>query len=389
MEQWLADKLCASGHLIADWRPSFLAVPRYQFIPDNIWRPDPRRRGPDLVPLRRAERPDQWMELAAGEDFVITQVDDGRPRGPDGAGEIVTSSASMPRVVALMLKHLDLHGGERVLEIGTGTGWNAALMAHRLGADRVTSIEIDPQIAAQARTALSDAGFGGVTVITGDGVRGYPPRAPYDRVMATVACSQMPYAWIEQTRPGGRIVAPSWGLEYHGLLLALTVAADGTATGHAVDHVSFMRLRDQRTDSRCAAFRSTAKEEALASISETTVHPAEVASGDYALGAIIAIGTRVADCQMDYFPSRDLGSHNGTLRLVDRYSRSWARLYYDHDGGPPYRVHQYGPRKLWEEVEAAHTWWVEHDRPSADHWRFTVTHEGQQIALNRSDRPTC
>jgi protein-L-isoaspartate(D-aspartate) O-methyltransferase len=381
MEQWSADELCASGHLTRDWRPSFLAVPRHSFIPETIWLPDTRRHGPDLVPLHRVEHPDQWMELAAGDDFVITQVDDGHPVGSDGAGEIVTSSAGMPRVVALMLRHLDVHGGEGVLEIGTGTGWNAALLAHRLGAERGTSIEVDPRIAAQARKALSDAGFGAVTVITGDGASGYAPRGPYDRVIATVACTQMPYAWVEQTRPGGRIVAPSWALEYHGLLLALTVAEDGTATGQAVDHVSFMRLRDQRTDSHFAAFRSTADQEALASVTETAVHPAEVASGDYALGGVIAIGTRVAQCQMDYFRSTDPDSHNGTLRLVDHHSRSWARLYYDHEGGPPYQVHQYGPRKLWDEVEAAHMWWVEHGRPGADHWQFTVTPTEQQITL--------
>lgn len=381
MEHRWADELCASGHLTRDWTPSFLAVPRHQFVPEIIWLPDTRTRGPNLVPLHRAEHPDQWMELAAGDDFVITQVDDGHPIGPDGAGEIVTSSASMPHVVALMLKHLEVHGGERVLEIGTGTGWNAALLAHRLGAERVTSIEVDPQVAAHARRALSDAGFRAVTVITGDGALGYPPRGPYDRVIATVACTQMPYAWVAQTRRGGRIVAPSWALEYHGLLLALTVTEDGTATGQAVDHVSFMRLRDQRVEPHFATFHSTDEEEAQASITETAVHPAEVASGDYALGAIIAIGTRVAECQMDYFPSRDPNSHNGTLRLVDQCSRSWARLYYDHDGGPPYQVHQYGPRRLWDEVEAAHTWWVEHDRPSANHWQFTVTPEGQQITL--------
>jgi protein-L-isoaspartate(D-aspartate) O-methyltransferase len=386
MEQWLADRLCASGHLTSDWRPSLLAVPRHQFIPETIWRPDTRRRGPVLVPLHRAEHSNQWMKLAAGDDFVITQVDDGHPVGPDGAGEIVTSSASMPRVVTLMLKHLDVHGGEQVLEIGTGTGWNAALLAHRLGTERVTSIEVDPQIAAHARTALSNAGFGEVTVITGDGARGYPPRAPYDRVIATVACTQMPYAWVEQTLPGGRIVAPSWALEYHGLLLALTVAEDGTATGHAVDHLSFMRLRDQRAEPRFAAFRSTDEEERCASVTETSVHPAEVASGDYALSAIIAIGTRVADCQMDYFPSRAPDSRNGTLRLVDHHSRSWARLYYDRDDGPPYQVHQYGPRKLWDEVEASHRWWVAQGRPGADRWRFTVTPTEQQITLISADQ---
>jgi protein-L-isoaspartate(D-aspartate) O-methyltransferase len=381
MEHWLVNELSESGHLTADWRPSFRAVPRYQFIPETIWRPETGRCGPDLVPLRRKDHPDQWLELAAGDDLVITQVDDGQPVGPDGVGEIVTSSASMPRVVALMLQHLEVSGGEQVLEIGTGTGWNAALLAHRLGAERVTSIEVDPQIAANARTALSDAGFGEVTVVTGDGALGYPARVPYDRVIATVACTQMPYAWVEQTRPGGRIVAPSWALEYHGLLLALTVAEGGTATGQAVDHVSFMRLRDHRTDPRSAAFRSTEEEERRASVTETCVHPAEVASGDYALGAVIAIGTRVAECEMDYFPSRDPDSRNGTLRLIDYQSRSWARLYYDHDGGPPHQVHQYGPRKLWDEVEAAYTWWVEHDRPSANCWQFSVTPKGQQITL--------
>jgi hypothetical protein len=84
---------------------------------------------------------------------------------------------------------------------------------------------------------------------------------------------------------------------------------------------------------------------------------------------------------MDYFPSKDQDSRNGTLRLVDHHSRSWARLYYDHQAGPPYQVHQYGPRKLWDEVDAAHTWWIDHDRPTADRWRFTVTPEGQQITL--------
>ena len=280
-----------------------------------------------------------------------------------------------------MLNHLDIRGGERVLEIGTGTGWNAALLAHRLGSDRVTSIEIDPGLAATARKALSDAGFGAVSVITGDGALGYPPHAPHDRVIATVACTRIPYAWVAQTRPGGRIVTPCWALDYHGLLLALMVAEDGTASGHAVDDVSFMRIRNQRIDPRYYVFKSTAEEEKQATVTETSVHPAEVASGDYALGAIIAIGTRVRGCQMDYFPSKKPNSHDGTLRLVDHDSGSWARMYYRHDDGAPYPVHQYGPRKLWDEVEAAHAWWVDQGRPNAHRWQFTVTPQDQRIEL--------
>jgi len=380
MTEQSADSLIASGHLSPDWRPSFLAVPREAFIPDTIWSPDTTKTGPDLVPVHRDEQPEQWRELVDSDEAVITQVDDGHPVGGD-VGDLITSSASMPKVVALMLNHLNIQGGERVLEIGTGTGWNAALLAHRLGSDRVTSIEIDPGLAATARKALSDAGFGAVSVITGDGARGYPPHAPYDRVIATVACTQVPSAWVAQTRPGGRIVTPCWALDYHGLLLALTVAEDGTATGHAVDDVSFMRMRNQRIDPRYYVFTSTADEEKQAAVTETSVHPAEVASGGYALGAIIAVGTRVRQCQMDYFPSKKPNSHDGTLRLVDHDSGSWARMYYHHDDSAPYPVHQYGPRKLWDEVEAAHAWWVDQGRPTADRWQFTVTPQDQRIEL--------
>lgn len=375
MDQQRADELVASGDLTPDWRPSFLAVPREQFIPEVIW----REVGNVMRPVRRADDPHRWWELASSEDSVVTQVDDGAPVGPDG-GDLPTSSTSMPSVVAAMLKYLDVHGGERVCEIGTGTGWNAALLAHRLGADRVTTIEIDPEVAAHARKALSEAGFGGVTTITGDGSSGYPPRAPYERVIATVGSKYIPYAWVEQTRPGGRIVAPSWALDYYGLLLVLTVNEDGTASGHFVDDASFMMLRDQRAHRVRQAINDTDDYE-HADISETELHPADVASGSNSRGAVIAIGTRVPDCRSDYFPSRDRDSKDGTLRLVDHVSGSWARLSYDHTGGLPYTVRQFGPRRLWDEVEAAHQWWVDQGSPTAARWLFTVTPHGQWVHL--------
>ncbi|MGH3929363.1 MAG: hypothetical protein ACRDTF_05235 [Pseudonocardiaceae bacterium] len=186
---------------------------------------------------------------------------------------------------------------------------------------------------------------------------------------------------MAQTRPGGRIVAPCWALEYHGLLAALTVRENGTATGHFVDDASFMRLRDQRIDRRYQVFSYTDDEHEQADVTETEIHPAEVASRDYAFGAIIAIGTRVADCRMGYFPSKDSVSHDGILWLTDHDSGSWARLYYDHDAGAPYTVRQYGPRRLWDEVAAAHSWWVDQGKPDSGRWRFTVTPEEQRIDL--------
>lgn len=376
MDERHADELLESGDLTPDWRPSFLAVPRERFIPEVIW----HEVGEVMRPVSRADDPQRWRELAAGEDAVVIQVDDGAPVGPGDAGDLPTSSASMPSVVAAMLKYSDVHGGERVCEIGTGTGWTAALLAHRLGADRVTTIEIGPEIAAHARKALSAAGFGGVTTITGDGSPGYPPGAPYDRVIATVGSKYLPYAWVEQTRPGGRIVAPSWALSYYGLLLVLTVSEDGTASGHFADDASFMMLRNQRAHRIRQAINDADCYERV-TVTETELRPADVASGGYSRGAVIAIGTRVPNCRSDYFPSRDRGSKDGILRLVDHVSGSWARLSYDHAGGPPYPVRQFGPRRLWDEVEAAYRWWVDQGSPTAERWLFTVTPHGQRVEL--------
>jgi protein-L-isoaspartate(D-aspartate) O-methyltransferase len=111
-----------------------------------------------------------------------------------------------------MLAALDAEPGMRGLEIGTGTGYNAALLAHRLGAQTITSVEIDPALAEHARRALTAIGYL-VTVITGDGALGYSPGAPYDRIISTAAVREVPYPWVAQTRPGGTILTP-WGTPY-------------------------------------------------------------------------------------------------------------------------------------------------------------------------------
>jgi len=151
-------------------------------------------------------------------------------------------------MVLAMLDALDVHDGQQVLEIGTGTGYSAALLAHRLGEQQVTSIEVDPVLTAQARNSLQAAGYH-PTVVCADGVAGWPDTAPYDRVICTAAviAGRLPYSWVQQTRPGGLILTP-WGTAYcNGALLLLTVHDDHTATGRFVGNAAFMRLRTQRT----------------------------------------------------------------------------------------------------------------------------------------------
>lgn len=364
----LADELTASGELAPAWREAFLSVPRHAFIPEIVWRDEGRW----LVPLRRADDPETWLDLAYGPEAVVTQVDHGRPVGPDGAGREITSSASQPNVVARMLAALDAEPGMTVCEIGTGTGYNAALLAARLGAENVTTIEVDPHVAAHARRRLMKAGYD-VVVITGDGAKGHPPRAPYDRIIATAAVRTVPYSWIAQTQAGGRVLTP-WGTAYHnGVLLSLTVSVDGTALGRTVGDVAFMWLRDQRLpqasgdDSEC--------DEDKTAVKHTDIHPYYVAGDD---DAALAIGLRVPNCKKIYVPAED-GSGEYTVCFTDRSCRSWAHIKYV-PGSEEYEVHQAGPRHLWDEIEAAYQWWLDAGSPKEEQFRLTVTPEGQHVS---------
>jgi hypothetical protein len=140
------DKLARWATAVQAWWPALTAVPRHRFVPDTIWVPNPEP-WPTLVPVHRDDDPDRWLQLTyAHDEPVVTQVDDGQPAGPGLAWAMQTSSASAPDIVAIMLAALDAQPGERVLEIGTGTGYNAALLVHRLGAGQVTSIEIGQRV---------------------------------------------------------------------------------------------------------------------------------------------------------------------------------------------------------------------------------------------------
>ncbi|MGH3935752.1 MAG: methyltransferase domain-containing protein, partial [Pseudonocardiaceae bacterium] len=196
-------------HTRMGWQELIAEVPRDPFIPDTIWVDiDAGHPQSGFVALSKQDDPQRWWELVGANEPVITQVDEGLTAVGD-TGWSPSSSCSKPSIVADMLDALDVHPGHSVLEIGTGTGWNAALLCKRIGQrGRVVSIEVDPLIAQAARTALTHAGYSPL-VITADGADGYPDGAPYDRVLATAAvCEIVPRAWLDQIRAGGLIVTP-------------------------------------------------------------------------------------------------------------------------------------------------------------------------------------
>jgi protein-L-isoaspartate(D-aspartate) O-methyltransferase len=124
------------------------------------------------------------------------------------SGGNVTTTASLPTVVVEMLEAMRLSPGMRVLEIGTGTGYNAALLAELVGQDNVTTVEADPGVASEAAELLGTAGYGGVRCVVGDGFDGYDRGAPYDRIVCTVGAGDISPRWLEQMRPGALLLAP-------------------------------------------------------------------------------------------------------------------------------------------------------------------------------------
>ncbi|MBE8469725.1 methyltransferase domain-containing protein [Streptomyces justiciae] len=213
----LVAQIDASGAWADDpvWREAFAAVPRHLFVPYyyvGVMGGYERRWG-ESPDARARER---WVRGAYADAPLATRLRD---------GELVSSS-SQPSLMAMMLTALEVEDGDRVLEIGAGTGYNAALLAHRLGDDDlVTTVDLEPDITEAARQHLAAAGHHPV-VVTGDGARGVPERAPFDRIIATCALTSIPPAWLAQCNPGARILAPlATGL------VALTVRDPGYAEG--------------------------------------------------------------------------------------------------------------------------------------------------------------
>lgn len=331
-------------------RQAVEALPREEFAPARLW----RWTGHAYVPVDRDADEEQWAAEVYGDPFAaaVTQVTDG----------MASSSLSCQAIVADMLDSLLLEPGHRVLELGTGTGWNAALLAWQAGAGRVTSVEVDLELARQAGERLEAAGTA-VNIGVGDGGRGWPAGGPYDRVISTYAVDTAPWAWVEQTRPGGRIVTP-WGRLGH---VALTVADDGrSATGWVQGLAQFMSARGTATPDRAhTQVRGTGPAGDERRIKR------DMAPLRDNWNLLFALRVAVPDLRVTTRTDEDVVY----VWLHDNVS-SWAALTTAGGGSVTYEG---GPRDLVDELAAAWDGWEAAGSPRLYDYGMTVTPDKQYM----------
>jgi protein-L-isoaspartate(D-aspartate) O-methyltransferase len=158
---------------------------------------------------------------------------------PIGMGQTI----SQPFIVALMTDLMEVKPGDRVLEIGTGSGYQAALLAELAGT--VYTIEIVEPLAREAAERLKRLGYHNIVTKTGDGYKGWPEHAPFDSIMVTAAPREVPQPLIDQLKPGGRLVVPVGGQVMGQSLLLIEKQPDGRITRRNILAVRFVPLTDK------------------------------------------------------------------------------------------------------------------------------------------------
>lgn len=201
----------------------------YDLASDEIGKeaPDPRVRDAMLKVPRHLFVPAQLA--------IVAYNDSPLPLGFD-------KTVSQPFIGALMIDLLQVEPGNRVLEVGTGLGYQAAILAE-LGA-RVWSVEIVEEFAGEARARLMAFGYGEVTVKVGDGSRGWPEHAPFDRILVTAASREIPAPLIDQLAPGGRMVIPLGPKDEVQQLSLIEKSADGETGRRDIMPVRFTQLEE-------------------------------------------------------------------------------------------------------------------------------------------------
>ncbi|MFG2777763.1 methyltransferase domain-containing protein [Streptomyces prunicolor] len=361
----LADKV--TGDTPA-WHDAVSNTPRHLLVP-RWWRRIPNSPTQEWELVDLPEDSPERLHAAYTDETLVTRVgplhaDQAHP-GERASGD-PTSSSTLPGLIVSMADRLGAKPGHQVLDVGTGSGYSAALFGRRLGDENVTSVDVDPYLVEAARTRL--AGFGRTPRMEAIDATGELPGSEYDRIMATVSVRPVPPSWLRALRPGGRLVTT---IAHTALLITADMGTDGIARGNVQpDPATFMETRQEadyppKLNDVFVSARVREGED---------VRPPDGPIPDlwqeWPLRWLYELETPGVETRAATYPED--GRRVVWLLAGDG---SWARA---EDGTTPL-VHQGGPRRLWDDLERVRRKWEEHNRFSLHSLRAELSSEGGSL----------
>lgn len=355
----LADFLRDNGDLCSpQWHAAVSAVPRHLLVPRAYQQDDTGA----------------WTEFETGAalervyspETLVTALE------TTGDNRLPISSSTKPDLMVRMLEILDVRDGHRVLEIGTGTGYNAALLAHRLGDEQVYSVDVGEDLVDLARERLDAAGYR-PTLVAVDGVHGLPGHAPFDRIIATCSVPAVPRQWAEQLAPDGTILVDLKLATSAGNLVHLHRVRDRLEGRFTIRWAAFMAMRTGEVPepvaraARAPGGRTRPTGLPAAPWSEATV-------AWFLAHLRLPPGT-------SFGYDLDPGTRQPVATTFATPDGSWARVSLA-DG----TVTEAGDTPLWSHVEWAYSQWTAAGRPPWDRLGLTVTSDGEhQVWVDNPD----
>ncbi len=354
--QRLADQLARNGDLHhREWHNAVAAVARHVLVP-TVYQQD------DTGQWRMVDvASPEGLDLVYSPTTLVTKLVD------RGTHQESVSSSTKPDLMLRMLEILDPHEGDKVLEIGTGTGYNAALLAHRLGEDKVFSVDVDRDLVDGARQRLARLGLH-PTLQTIDGIEGLPAHAPYDRIITTCSVNRIPWSWAQQLAPAGRVLV-DLKLAINAGNLVLLHRHPHRLEGRFTDRwASFMAMRHH--DGAEPSTPAPRSDDCRQRLTTTPPNPwwdnhvVWFLAQFHGLPNDVTVGMHL-----------DPHTHKPTAGFVSAPDGSWASVELTCTDGQ-YTVTEAGPKPLWSAVEQAHQLYEQAGNPGWERFGLTVHANG-------------
>jgi methyltransferase of ATP-grasp peptide maturase system len=366
----LADQLAALGVLHDPaWRAAVCGVPRHVLVPHYYQQHGSTTQWQEVSGSDYRQR-EQWLTAIYSNTAVFTAL-----AANDRGRAVGVSSTSQPSLMIRMLEALDVHEGMRVLEIGTGTGYNAALLAHRLGDGNVFSLDIDPELVNLARQRLASVGRHPCLAVL-DGIDGWPAHIPYDRIIATCSVPRVPWKWAEQLTPDGLLLADLKAGTMAGNLVLLHRDTDRLEGRFLPKWAGFMPMRHHG--------QTPLPRQPKAPLAQQRYTP--VPACPWTDNSVVwFLASLALPRGVRHGFTLDPRSRTPKAASVSAPDGSWCEVAMSVDDGGRRTVREGGPTQLWTEVEDAYRRFHDWSQPGWDRFGVTVTADQHKVWLDEPD----